>query len=539
MRRTFIRLTAPCLMTVASAAAIAAGKDFDAVVYGGTPCGIAASIMAAREGAEVLLIEPTRHAGGLNTSGLTTAETEHMLTWTLGGFADEFYKRLGRRYGLAGARPAYEFESRVAEDVFLEMLREAGVELRYGGFVSEVAKVGGGIRRLLLTDGTEVSGKVFIDASYEGDLMARAGVSSVIGRESRKEFGEELAGIRFDKEARSAPTVDQEGGLLPGISGWRRDFKEGEAHRGVMNYNFRLIVTRDPKHRIPFPKPKHYDSPRYRLLANWLRERAGKRQPLRLGDIIDLYGRRNGKLEMNNKQSAIISLGNLGGQFEWPEASFQERQKIYDDHLDYTLGLLQFLATEAVVPETLRKEVRGLGLHSEEFADNGHLPYQLYVREGRRMRGRYVVRQQDVQTERRKHDSIGMGSHFMDSHHVQRLAVSPTEFLNEGRIWRKGYAYQIPYCALTPRREECTNLLVPLAASFTHVAYCTLRVEGTWMVTGHSAGVAAAMAAAGNIPVQEVPIKKLQEKLRRQGQVLDFIPGQPEMCEQLHGPEEF
>ncbi|NNC87037.1 MAG: FAD-dependent oxidoreductase [Akkermansiaceae bacterium] len=509
----------------------------DVVVYSGTPCGIAAAIMAAREGAEVLLIEPTRHVGGLSTSGINTAETEHMLKWTLGGFAGEFYGRVGAHY--KSAKPAYYFESGVAEKVYLEMLREAGVKVRYGVAVSSVAKEEGAIRSLALTDGSRVSGKVFVDASYEGDLMARAGVSCVFGREGRAEFGEEAAGIRFDRETRKSPTVDQKGDLLPGISGWKKDFKEGDAHPGVMNYNFRLTVTRDPAKRVPFPKPKHYDPSRYQLLANWLRHGAEEAKPERVGHLIGMYGRRNGKFEMNNKQAAVISLGHFGGQFGWPDAGYEERAAIYDDHLEYTLGLLHFLATEEVVPESVRDDIGKLGLHADEFADNGNLPYQLYVREGRRMRGRYVVRQQDVQTERRKEDSIGISSHFIDSHHVQRLAVSPAEFVNEGRIWRMGYAYQIPYRALTPKAGECSNLIVPGAASYTHVAYCTLRLESVWMITGHSAGVAAAMAAELNAPVQNLPVGRLQAKLREQQQVIDFIPGKPEKCERLNGPPEF
>ena len=174
-----------------------------------------------------------------------------------------------------------------------------------------------------------------------------------------------------------------------------------------------------------------------------------------------------------------------------------------------------------------------------EFADNGHLPYQLYVREGRRMRGAFVMRQQDVLEDRRKPGSIAMGSHFLDSHHVQRLAVSPTEFINEGRIWRMGSAYQIPYRAITPKPSECLNLLVPVAASFTHVAFTSLRVEGTWMVTGHAAGVAAAMAAREEIPVQDLDVDALRKTLIAQGQVVDFIPGRPEHCTELNGPEEF
>jgi hypothetical protein len=529
-------LLAPLIALDAADAPEAAASP-GVIVYGGVPCGIAASISAAREGAKVLLIEPTRHVGGLSTSGVNTAETEHMLKWTIGGFADEFYRRLGKHYG-SGA-PEYFFESSVAEETYLDMLKEAGVEVHYGASVDAMTKDGARITGITLTDGAKLEAKVFVDASYEGDLMARAGVKYAVGRESKAEFGEEAAGIRFDPIPREARTVNAAGHLLPGISAWAKDLKEGDAHPGTINYNFRLTVAKDPKLQTPIPAPAHYDATRFELLANWLRHKTARHEPVKLTDILDLYSRRNGRIELNNKTDSIISLGHLGGQFGWPEASYEQRARIYQDHLDYTLGLLHFLATDESVPANVQAEMKSLGLHNGEFADNGHLPYQLYVREARRMRGEYVVTQMDVQTDRRKPDSIGMSSHFIDSHHVQRVALNEDEFVNEGRIWRMGYAYQIPYRALTPKSSECANLLVPGAASFTHVAFCTLRLESVWMITGHAAGVAAAMAAKEGNDVQKVDVPALQNKLRVQNQVIDFIPGQPEKCERLNGPPEF
>ena len=533
-----------------SAELTAAPANYDVITYGGTPAGIAASIHAARDGARTLLIEPTKHVGGLSTSGINTAESEHMLAWTIGGFADEFYRRMGRYYEQNKERLTYPhkdkrldtlyfFESSVAEKTYLEMLKEAGVEVRYGASVDTVRKDGLKIVAITLTDGTELSAKAFVDASYEGDLMARAGVRYAVGREAGAEFGEEAAGIRFDKTPRKARTVDAQGNLLPGISAWAKDLKEGEAHRAPMNYNFRLTVAKDPRFQVPIPSPKNYDASRYALLAGWLRDQAAQKKPVKLADLIDLYERRNGKFELNNKQSAIISLGHFGGQFDWPDAGYAQRAQIYEDHLNYTLGLLHFLANDPAVPANVRSEMKSLGLHKDEFTDNGHLPYQLYVREARRMRGAYVMRQQDVQTERRKPDSIGMSSHFIDCHHVQRVAVSPDAFVNEGRIWRMGYANQIPYRAITPKADECANLLVPGAASYTHVAFCTLRLESTWMIVGHAAGLAAAEIARKGIPAQTVDVPALQKKLQGQGQVVDFLPGKPEKCEHLNGPPEF
>jgi hypothetical protein len=364
-------------------------------------------------------------------------------------------------------------------------------------------------------------------------------VDYTVGRESKDEYGEDAAGIRFDKEPRKARTVDKKGNLLPGISGWAKDFREGAAHKSPMNYNFRLTVTRNPTLRVAIPAPGNYDAKRYALLANWLRVQSSAGNMVVLADLIDLYKRHNDKLEMNNKQAAIFSLGHFGGQFDWSDADYSKRRSIYQDHLDYTLGLLHFLGHDEAVPAVVRAEMAEIGLHKDEFADNGNLPYQLYVRESRRMRGAVVVAQKDVHEDRRKPDSIGISSHFIDCHHVQRLALSEDEFVNEGRIWRMGFAYQIPYRALTPKVDQCANLLVPGAASFSHVAFGSYRLESVWMIGGHAAGVAAAMAAKSEVPVQNIDVPALQDKLRKQKQVVDFLPGLPEKCEELNGPPEF
>ncbi|MBL8210908.1 MAG: FAD-dependent oxidoreductase [Bryobacterales bacterium] len=509
------------------------------LVYSGVPCGIAAAIAAARLGRRVLLLEPTRHVGGLSTSGINTAESEHMLHWTIGGVALDFYQRLGRHYGTG--KPEFYFESSVAEMVYREMLREAGVEVVFGARVDKVQLDHGRITTIATTDGRDYRASVFIDASYEGDLMARAGVSFSIGRESRDTYQEDAAGIRFDLIPRKARTIDASGNLLPGISAWAGDLKPGAAHRAVMNYNFRLTFAKDPALRVPIPEPRRYDRARYTLLANWLQE--NRERPLKLTDFIDLYARRNGKFEVNNKQAAIISTGHFGGQFDYPAASYADRERIIADHWDYTLGLLHFLKQDSSVPANVREEMSAWGLHRQEFADNGHLPYQLYVREARRMQSGLVVTQKDAVSDRRKPDAIGISSHFIDSHHVQRVALSPTEFVNEGRIWRLGWAYQIPYRALVPKPEQCTNLLVPGAASFSHVAFCSYRLESVWMIGGHAAGVAAAMAVQDKRPVQQVPIAKLQAQLRQQRQVIDFVPGAPEKWSDpkggTGGPPEF
>ncbi len=492
---------------------LAAEIAFDVIVYGGVPCGIAAAIAAARGGAKVLLIEPTKHIGGLSTSGINTAESEHMLKWTFGGIAREFYERLGQFYGTDKAE--FYFESSVAERVYTQMLREANVTLLFEKRVEKVVKDGAQIKQIVLDDGTTLGAKVFVDAGYEGDLMARAGVSYTFGREARDEYNEDAAGVRFDKQARHAKTTDENGNLLPGISAWAKDLKEGAAHPAPMNYNFRLCCAQDADKKVPIAAPDHYDRKRYRLLENWLREKAARQEGVKLTDLLEFYGRRNGKFECNNKQNAIFSLGHFGGQFGWPDGSYAERNIIFQDHKDYTLGLLFFLANDESVPQNVREEMRSWGFHKDEFADNGHFPYQLYVREARRMKGQTVVTQHDIVGDeaapRRKVDAIGVASHFIDCHHVQRVALSPTEFTNEGRIWRISWAYQIPYGALVPKAAECSNLIVPGAASYSHVAFCTYRLESVWMMAGHAAGTSAALAASQNTSVQNVDIKKLQD----------------------------
>jgi hypothetical protein len=461
-----------------------------------------------------------------------------MLKWTFGGISLEFYERLAKKYGKK--EPAYFFESRVAEKVFNEMLSEAKVETRYSQRVSKAEKDGARIKKIVMTDGTTITGKVFIDATYEGDLMARAGVSYTFGRESRDEYGEEAAGIRLDKTTRKGSPYDENGKLLPGVTAVAADLKEGAAHPMTMNYNFRLCFTKKPENMAPLPTPANYDPKRYTLLKNYCESQTKAEKKMKLEDFLDFYGRANGKFEVNNKQAAVISIGHFGGQAGYPDGDYAKQDAIYEDHKQYTIGLLHFLANDPSVPENVRNQMKAWGMAKDEFADNGNWPYYLYVREARRMKGAYVMTQKDVQDDTKKSDSIGMGSHFIDCHHVQRVAVSPTEFCNEGRIWRIGKAYEIPYRCLTPKAEECENLFVSVASSFSHVSFCTYRVESTWMVGSHAAGTAAALCAASGMAIQKINIEELQKLLEQQKQVIHFIPGKPIRFEGgTAGPPEF
>jgi len=496
-------------------AVLPAQDKYQVVVYGGTPAGIVAAVAASREGATVALIEQTKHVGGLNTSGIGTAETEHMIEETISGLPLEFYTRLGKCYGLN--KPVFYFESHVAEKVFLEMLEEAKVTLLFEAYAGKVTKKDGRIQTIRLTNGKTIKGDVFIDASYEGDLMARSGVPYAFGRESNEQYNEPLAGIRMlDKPVDVSPYDN--GKLLPGFVE-AGSLVNGAASKRVINYNFRLLMSTNDN-KTPFPAPARYDAARYVVLKRLL-----ERHPeTKLTDIIDRYSWNypGGKYETNNKQNALISLGLFGGNTDYPDAGYAKRKFIYKDHKDWTLGLLHFLLHDASVPAALQKETAGYGLAPDEFTDNGNFPYYLYIREARRMTGAYVQTQKDIFTETKKEDAIALGSHFVDCHHVQRVAVSPTQFMNEGRIWVKvEQPYEIAYRVITPKATDCSNLLVPVAVSASHVAFCSLRVEVTWMQMGHAAGIAAAIAAREKMPVQGISIQQLQRQLSAAGVIFN------------------
>jgi len=496
--------------------ALSAQEKYSVVVYGGTPSGIVAAVAASRQGAKVILLEQTRHIGGLNTSGIGTAETEHMIEETISGLPLEFYTRMGKKYGRTG--PAFYFESHIAEQTFMEMLREAKVDLAFEAWADRVGKENGAVKNIVLTNGKTISGDVFIDATYEGDLMARAGVSYTYGRESREQYHESLAGVRLlDKPIEVSP-YDDDGHLLPGFveSG---TLTNGVASKRLINYNFRVMMSTRVD-RTPFPLPQKYDEKQFLILKRLLLQHP----ETRLTDIIDMYHWNvypEGKYETNNKQNAIISLGLFGGNAGYPDADYKTRALIYQEHKDWTLGLFHFLLTDPSVPERLRKEIGQYGLSKDEFVDNGNFPYYLYVREARRMIGTYVQTQKDIFTDTQKPDAVALGSHFVDCHHVQKVAVSKTQYINEGRIWVKvDQPYELSYRIITPVLKECTNLLVPVAVSASHVGYCSIRVEITWMQLGQAAGVAAALSAKDQTPVQKIDIHTLQRKLMTAGVIL-------------------
>ncbi len=513
------------LLGVAEAAA--APKIYDVVIYGGTAGGVAAAVTAAREGSSVVLLEPTQHVGGMVTGGLSRSDFGNRKC--IGGFAREFYRRLGKDYGTTAPDGMERFpEPHVAEAMLNTMLKEAGVELVLGSRLAEddgvTTAAGGIIQAIRMEDGNEFTGKVFADCSYEGDLMAQAGVTYTIGRESMAQYGESLAGVRertpihqfmVDVKAR-----DENGKLLPGIQDEPMG-ETGAADRKVQAYNFRVIITQREGNKVPFPKPPKYDPARYELLARLLDVSMSQTGTTSAAvNLMRMDKIQNGKVDVNNY--GAFSTDYIGGSWGYPDGTYAEREKIWDDHYEYVAGFFYFLANDERVPKSLRDEMNTWGLAADEFHDTNHWPRQLYVREGRRMVGDFVMTQHDIQTGRTKDDVIGMGSYMSDSHNVQRIENARGFAENEGDMQVPVKPYQIPYRVMLPKKTEATNLLVPVCFSASHVSYSTLRMEPQYLIIGHAAGVAASMAAANDKGVQDVDTSALTKRLRELNAVMEL-----------------
>lgn len=505
-------------------------NKFDVAVYGATPAGICAAVAASREGSQVVLIEPTGHVGGVMSGGLSFSDSNQCDRRTLRGLFEEIHERICAKYKERGVALPYDvavkdqsrwfYEPHVAQQVFDELLAEAKVEVVRNAPATAASKAGNRLTSLSTHDAVYHANQ-YVDASYEGDLMALAGVSWTIGRESKSEHNESLAGQRFPKRPLTSSPRDASGKLLPLMTG--ESAGEDIGDRRVMTYSFRLCFSDDPANRVELTEPKGYDPARFELARRAIAE-----DPK--GVMLDLYPLPGNKFDGNNSIGKQISLGLIGAGDEWAEASWARRQQIWQDHKDYTLQFLWFLRTDASVPEEIRTRIASIGLAKDEFAKTEHWPPALYVREARRMVGPYVLTQQDIRTNVTKDDSIGVGSFPIDSHDCQRVATSDGGWINEGTIMPKrlpaghGQPHQIPYRSITPREEECVNLLVPVCLSATHVALSSVRVEPTWMMLGQSAGVAAAMAAEADVAVQQLPISDLQKRLVATGQVLELQP---------------
>ncbi|WP_198674117.1 FAD-dependent oxidoreductase [Chitinophaga alhagiae] len=506
--------------------------SYDVIVYGGTPAGVTAAVAAAREGRTVLLVEPLPLVGGMMSGGLSFSDSNQMLREALGGLFEEFHKRVEAHYGQKGIALPYRvaekdtkfwtYEPHVAELVFNTMLKEAGVTVVLNETLQRAAMFGKKLSTLRMRSGKRFAGKVFIDASYEGDLMAAAKVPFRVGREGRAEFGESFAGAVYQKKAVGARSRGDNGRPLPLVSGTTVT-PEGEGDHRIMTYSFRLCLSEDPANRVPFTRPADYDAGRYELFRRFY-----KVAP-KTGVPFDMYPIPGNKLDGNNGIGGQLSLGLVGENWDYPNASYKQRQAIWARHRSYTEGLLYFLMTDTAVPENVRQRMRQMGYAKDEFAAYGHFPPVLYVREARRMEGAYFLTQADILEHKEKPDAIAVASFPIDSHDCQRIATPGGGFINEGtifpaktRINGQGIPYQVPYRSIVPKAEACTNLLVPVCVSASHVAFSSIRVEPAWMVLGESAGIAAAVALENNVPVQEVDYSILARRLKAKGQVLSI-----------------
>lgn len=501
----------------------------DVVVYGSTPGGFCAAIAAAREGASVILLEPTDHVGAMTTGGLSHCDSNQMVRSTLLGLFDEWHARVVKDYTERGLPAPYDptnkdqsrwtFEPHVAQRVTNQMLSEAGVDVLTDRYLKSVTKIGPRITSLITTNGT-FTGRVYVDGAYEGDLMAAAGVDWTIGREGRQQYGESLAGRKYPKQKMNINGYDDNGKLLPLITA--NDVGHPEAgDRNVMTYSFRLCLTAEPKNRVPMPKPAHYDPGRFEVVRRALQ--AGE---TRVG--FDLYPLPGNKFDGNNSIGGQFSIGLVGGGNDWHSADEAGRTKIWEAHKQYTLEFFHFLTTDPAVPAAVRQRYAKLGLCRDEFASYGHFSPALYVRESRRMLGMYVLSQKDILEAPEKDDPIAISSFPIDSHDCRRIALKGGGVINEGTIFPvrrssgQGYAYHVPYRSILPKAEQCDNLLAPVALSCTHVGISSLRIEGAWMAIGQGAGIAAALAADQDVAVQDLAYDKLRERLLAHKQVLDL-----------------
>ena len=531
-------LTALCL-GLQSPASVPAANGYDLVVYGGTSAGVSAAVQASRLGKSVVIVAPEAHLGGLSSAGL--GWTDSGKKEAVGGFAREVYRRIKAHYDKPEAwkeqKPGeyrlyrrdddamWAFEPHVAERVFEDLIAEAKVPVFRDEWLDRkngVTREGTRIVAFRTLSGKTFRGKMFIDATYEGDLMEAAGVSYTVGRETNAKYGETLNGVQTRRavshqfETDVDPYItpgDPSSGLLPLIHPGPPG-KDGEADSRVQAYCFRMCLTDAPTNRIAFEKPDGYDPKQYELLGRYLR--AGWDGVFKKFDPIP-----NRKTDTNNHGG--FSTDYIGMSYDYPEASYERRNEIIREHERYQKGLMYYLANDPGVPEKIRKETSRWGLAADEFKDNAHWPHQIYVREARRMIGEFVMSERHLRGLDPTPSPIGMGSYNMDSHNVQRYVDANGHARNEGDIQvSPNGPYPVSYRAIVPRATDCTNLLVPVCLSSTHIAYGSIRMEPVFLILGQSAAFAASLALDEGIKVQDVDYPRLHKLLLGVGQVLEL-----------------
>ncbi|MBC8355727.1 MAG: FAD-dependent oxidoreductase [Planctomycetes bacterium] len=538
MLRTFV--SSIVLFLLISTMIHADVRTYDVVVYGGTSSGVAAAVQCERMGKSTIVIEPGKHLGGLTSGGLGMTDSGNKAV--IGGIAREFYQRVKKHYddpaswqherrdGYSRYRAAddamWTFEPQVAETIFEKLVSEHEVPIAREQRVNRDAGVrmtNDRITSITMESGEVYRGRMFIDATYEGDLMAAAGVTYTVGRESNSAYGETLNGVQKRENTHNHrfpvkvdPYVvpgDPASGLLPGIHG-NPPGEEGAGDHRVQAYCFRMCMSNVASNRVPFPKPEDYDERRYELLLRTL-EAGDLRFPMHPSMMP------NGKTDTNN--SGAFSTDNIGMNYDYPDASYERREAIIAEHETYQKGFMWTLAHHPRAPSKIRNEMATWGLAADEFVENGNWPHQLYIREARRMVSDYVATELDCRRTRVAEDSVGMGSYNMDSHNVQRYVSTDGFAKNEGDVQvSPGGAYSISYRSIVPRRGECENLLVPVCLSSSHIAYGSIRMEPVFMILGQSAATAAVLALEASGSVQDVEYSRLSARLIADKQVLEW-----------------
>jgi hypothetical protein len=519
----------------------------DVIVYGGTSAAVSAAVQVTRMGKSVIIVSPDRHLGGMSSSGLGFTDTGNKAV--IGGIAREFYQLLYQHYmkpeswkwqkqsdyGNKGqGNPALDgemrtmwiFEPHAAEEAFEKMIGENNIKVFREELLdreSGVTLKNGGISSIRTLSGKIFKGKVFIDATYEGDLLASAGVRYTVGREESALYGEQWNGVQkfvfhhghYFKNNISPYIVegDSTSGLLPRISA-DKPGPNGTGDNKIQAYCYRLCLTKVPENRIPFTKPEGYDTLQYELLARVAV--AGWNEFFAKYDPIP-----DGKTDVNNH--GPFGFDNIGMNYDYPEATYERRKEILKEHENYQRGLLYFLATCPRIPVEVRNEINQWGFAKDEFSDNNYWPYNIYVRESRRMLGDYVMTENDVLGKRNVPNPIGMGSYTMDSHNVQRF-VTPEGFVqNEGDIGiTPEKPYKIDLGTIMPKKEECNNLLVPVCVSSSHIAYGSIRMEPVFMILGQSAGTIACLAIDAEKKIHELPYEAIKTRLLSDKQILEY-----------------